>query len=148
MSRLPPDEMHDALQAVLEDMQQTVDALVLALEAERSAVYAADNGALDRAGTRKQSLMQRLEQLDAERRQLRREIPATAPAATPAWTRIKQSLRTCQQLNQRNGSAVNQRLVQVREALSVLTGHAGERSLYGRAGELHASLRSQVLAEV
>ena len=148
MSRLPPGGANDALQAVLSDMQQALSQLALVLDAERAAVHALDSAALDGAGTSKQSLLQRLEQLDLERQQLLREAPFAVPASAAAWPQIVQSLRACQQLNQRNGSAVSRRLVQVREALSILTGHAGEGGLYGRGGELRASLRSQVLAEV
>ena len=53
----------------------------------------------------------------------------------------------CQQLNQRNGYLVGVRLQQVRKALAVLTGNDVEPSVYGRAGEMHTSLRSQSLAE-
>ncbi|MHB1057524.1 MAG: flagella synthesis protein FlgN [Rhodanobacter sp.] len=144
-------ELDDALTAVLGDMRQAVDQLAQVLEAERTALDAGDSEALDQAGARKQALMLQLEQLDDERRQLGREQPGREQAATdaspePAWAGIVQSLRHCQQLNQRNGNAVNQRLNLVRQALAVLTGHAGESGLYGRSGELHASPRSHVLA--
>jgi flagella synthesis protein FlgN len=147
MSMSRPAEMGEALQAVLLDMRHAVDALAHTLEDEREAITSGDSHALDDAGTAKQALMHRLEQLDIERRQLTREAPAAAQALAAAWDDIVAALRHCHQLNLRNGSAVNQRLGQVREALSILTGHAGEGGLYGRAGELRASLRSQVLAE-
>ena len=146
MNRQLQHEFDDALTAVLGDMRQAVDQLAQVLEAERTALDAGDSEALDRAGARKQALMLQLEQLDAERRQLGREQATTNAALEPAWAGIVQSLRQCQQLNQRNGSAVNQRLNLVRQALAVLTGHAGESGLYGRSGELHASPRSHVLA--
>lgn len=139
-------ELNDALTAVLGDMQQTVDQLVQVLEAERAALDHSRSDALDHAGARKQALMQQLEQLDAERQLLAREHPAISAALEPVWAQVVQTLRHCHQLNQRNGSTVNQRLTQVRQALAVLTGHAGESELYGRSGELQASLRSQVLA--
>jgi flagella synthesis protein FlgN len=139
-------ELDDALTAVLGDMQQAVDQLAQVLEAERTALDTGDSEALDRAGARKQALMLQLEQLDAERQQLAREQATTDSAPERAWAGIVQSLRHCQLLNQRNGSAVNQRLTLVRQALAVLTGHVGESELYGRSGELHASLRSHVLA--
>lgn len=148
MSRLPPSDVNDAVQAVLSDMQEALRQLALVLDAERTAVHAFDSAALDSAGSSKQSLMQHLEELDTERQQLLREVPRLSPAYTAAWPQIMQSMRTCQQLNQRNGSAVAQQLVQVREALSILTGHAGEGSLYGRGGALSTSLRSRVLVEV
>ena len=138
-------ELNDALTAVLGDMQQAVDQLAQVLEAERSALDTSSE-ALDHAGARKQAIMQQLEQLDAERQLLCREQPEMTAVLEPVWARVVQSLRHCHLLNQRNGSTVNQRLTQVRQALAVLTGHAGESELYGRSGELHASLRSQVLA--
>lgn len=147
MSRPLQGELDSALATVLGDMRQAIDELTLALEAECAALGSNDSEALDNAGTRKQALMLQLEQLDTERRQLGRELPATPTTTDPLWSDILQSLRRCQQLNQRNGSAVNQRLNQVRQALSILTGHAGESGLYGPTGGLHASLRSQVLAE-
>ena len=139
-------ELNAALTAVLDDMQQAVDLLGQVLETERTALDTSNSAALDDAGARKQAIMQQLEQLDAERQLLSREQPDVAAALAPVWARIVHSLRQCHQLNQRNGSTVNLRLTQVRQALAVLTGHAGESELYGRSGELHASLRSQVLA--
>lgn len=145
MSRLLQDELDSALTAVLDDMQQAVGQLVQVLEAERSALGANSSEALDQAGARKQALMQQLEQLDAERLQLSRELPAVATRLEPVWADIVQSLRGCQQLNQRNGNAVSRRLGQIRQALSILTGHIGESELYGRTGELRTGLRSQAL---
>ncbi|MEO6798902.1 MAG: flagellar protein FlgN [Rhodanobacter sp.] len=139
-------ELNDALASVLADMQQTTDQLLAVLEAERTALDSASSKALDQAGTQKQALTQQLEQLDAERQLLCREQPARQVALEKEWQHVVQSLRQCQRLNQRNGSMVNQRLALVRQALAVLTGHTGERELYGRSGELHGSLRSQVLA--
>jgi flagellar biosynthesis protein FlgN len=139
-------ELNAALTAVLGEMQQAVDQLGQVLEAERTALNTSSSDALDQAGARKQALMQQLERLDAERQLLGREHPALAAALEPVWAHVVQSLRQCHLLNQRNGRAVNQRLTQVRQALAVLTGHAGESELYGCSGELRASLRSQVLA--
>lgn len=148
MTGLSPGEASGALQAVLADMQQALDELAQTLDSEHAAVRTLDSATLDRAGANKQSLLLRLEQLDAERQQLLRAAPRARPARDTAWSAIEQSLRTCQQLNQRNGSMVNQRLGHVREALSILTGHAGEGGLYDQAGGVRASLRSHVLAEV
>ncbi|TAL89962.1 MAG: flagellar protein FlgN [Rhodanobacter sp.] len=139
-------ELNDALASVLDDMQHSANQLLTVLEAERSALDSVSTDALDQAGTRKQALMQQLEQLDAERQLLCREQPARQAALEPEWARVVQLLRHCHTLNQRNGSIVNQRLIRVRQALAILTGHPGERELYDRSGELHGSLRSQVLA--
>ena len=139
-------ELNDALASVLDEMQQVAGQLLAVLEAERDALDNASPAALDQAGTSKQAIMQQLEQLDAERIQLCREQPARQAALQPEWQRVMDALGQCHLLNQHNGRAVSQRLGQVRQALGVLTGQAGESALYGRSGELHASLRSQVLA--
>lgn len=147
MSRQLQGELDSALKAVVDDMRRDVDELTQALQAERTALGAGDSEALNRVGARKQALMLQLEQLDAERLQLCRESPAAATRLEQDWVQIVQSLRDSQRLNQRNGDEVNQRLRQVRKALSILTGHASESGLYGRAGELHVNLRSRALAE-
>jgi len=139
-------EFGEALAAVQEEMRQALDQLVQVLEAERDALDAGDSAALGHAGTRKQALMQQLEQLDAERRQLVREQPQTEATSEPAWSAIVQSLQHCHRLNQRNGGIVNQRLQLVRQALAVLTGADGNSGLYDRSGELHAGARSRPLA--
>ncbi|MEO8777313.1 MAG: flagellar protein FlgN [Rhodanobacter sp.] len=139
-------ELNDALASVLGDMQQVSDQLLSVLEAERVALDNASVEALDRASTQKQARMQQLEQLDAERQLLCREQPVRQAALTSEWQHVLQSLRQCHMLNLRNGRAVNQRLTQVRQALAILTGHAGDGEIYGRSGELHGSLRSQVRA--
>lgn len=139
-------ELNDALASVLDDMQQAANQLLTALEAERTALDDACIEALDHASTRKQALMQQLEQLDSERQLLCREQPVRQAALESEWQHVLHTLRRCHTLNQRNGHAVNQRLTQVRQALAILTGHTGDSELYGRSGELHRSLRSQVRA--
>lgn len=141
-------ELETALTAVVEDLHQAVTELAATLAAEREALVAADAGALDRAGARKQALMQRLEQLDAERLQLLRlASPAAAAQVEARWQQVLVLLKSCHDANQRNGSLVNQRLVQVRQALAVLTGQGNDGvGVYGPAGELRSALRSHHLA--
>ena len=139
-------ELNDALASVLDEMQLRADELQSTLEAERAALDRADAAALDAAGNRKQALMQQLEQLDAERQLLQRQQPVGDAVRESRWAQVLQVLRHCHALNQRNGSLVNQRLAQLRQALAILTGHAGESELYGSSGELHGSLRSKSLA--
>ena len=147
MNRQLQSELSGALKAVIGDMQVAVDDLMLALEAEQVALSQSDCDALNKAGTSKQVLMLQLEQLDSERLQLSRESPAMAARLDAEWSAVVESLRKAQQMNLRNGDEVNQRLRQVRKALTVVTGHTGESGLYGRAGELQLNLRSRSLAE-
>jgi len=140
-------ELDHALTAAVEEMRLAVGQLMDTLDTERSALETADVDALNRAGASKHELMMRLEQLDSERVQLSQGAPEASRALAPKWQEILQSLRACQQLNQRNGHLVGVRLQQVRKALAVLTGNETEASVYGRAGDLRTSLRSQTLAE-
>src|SRR6185312_788966 len=72
----PPlrQEFAEALAAVQGEMRQGLEQLAQVLETERAALDGGDIEALDRAGARKQALMQQLEQLDAERRLLARAV--------------------------------------------------------------------------
>ncbi len=140
-------ELDHALTATVEEMRLAVEQLADALTEERSALETADVASLNRAGASKHSLMVRLEHLDGERVQLSQSAPDANRSLAPSWQQILQSLRACQQLNQRNGYLVGVRLQQVRKALAVLTGNDLEASVYGRAGEMRSSLRSQTLAE-
>lgn len=140
-------ELEAALAAVVEDLDRSAAELAATLADEREALIAADALALDRAGERKQALMQQLEQLDAERVQMLKLEPAAAARVEARWREVLEQLRRCHELNQRNGSLVSQRLAQVREALAVLTGQGGDaRSLYGPGGEVRTPLRSHHLA--
>lgn len=140
-------ELDHALTAAVEEMRLAVAQLMDALNTERTALETADVDTLNQAGASKHELMLRLEQLDSERLQLSQGAPEASRALAPKWQEVLQSLRACQQLNQRNGTLVGIRLQQVRKALAVLTGNETEASVYGRAGDLRTSLRSQTLAE-
>ncbi|WP_266184009.1 flagella synthesis protein FlgN [Dyella humicola] len=140
-------ELDHALTATVEEMRLAVEQLADALQTERTALATADVEALNQAGASKHALMVRLEQLDSERVQLGQSAPGATHALAPLWQQVLQSLRACQQLNQRNGYLVSLRLQQVRKALAVLTGNDTEPSVYSRGGELRTSLRSQTLAE-
>jgi len=147
MSKALHHELEAALDAVVEDLHQAATGLSSALVAEREALVAADAAALDRAGAHKQALMQKLEELDAERVQILKLEPAAAARVEPRWREVLEVIRGCQEMNQRNGSLVNQRLAQVREALAVLSGQGGDvRSVYGPGGEVRTALRSHHLA--
>lgn len=140
-------ELEAALDAVVEDLYRAAAELGAALAEEREALVAADALALDRAGARKQALMQQLEQLDAERVQMLKLEPAAAARIEPRWREVLERLKGCHELNQRNGGLVGQRLAQVREALAVLTGQGGDaKAVYGPGGDLRTALRSHHLA--
>lgn len=140
-------ELDGALSAVLDDMQNALAELAGVLEDERAALLAGDVAALDTAGARKQTLMRSLEQLDAERVQLGRNAPQIAAALEARWQAMLPTLRSCRDMNQRNGQVVGQRLASVRRALSILTGREPDSDVYGRRGSLHTRSQSHPLAE-
>lgn len=146
MSKDLRHEMADALDAVIGDMREEASRLAEALAAERGALERADADALHLAGGAKQTHLDRLEQLDAERQQLSRALAATTPAQRIAWEGVMAALAECQRANQSNGQIVGQRLRQVRQALSVLTGST-ESGVYGPGGTLRIDHRSLSLAE-
>lgn len=145
MSPALRQEFSEALTAVLGEMRQALAQLDRTLDTERAALETGDAEALGQAGTRKQALMQQLEQLDAERRQLAHEDAVGAAAQEPAWAEVLHALRACHQLNLRNGGLANRRLQMVRRALAVLTGDNEQADLYDRSGGLLASARSHAL---
>ncbi|HEX7817114.1 flagellar protein FlgN [Dyella sp.] len=140
-------EMHDALSAVLAEMQGAVADLEQVLSDERAALDQADAEALNRAGEQKQRLMHALEQLDAERVQLSHNMDSPSDIHQQTWSGILKSLAACQQANQRNGDIVEQRLQHVRRALAVLTGGKDEVDVYNPTGRVRGGFRSVSLAQ-
>jgi flagella synthesis protein FlgN len=140
-------ELKRALSDVLDEMRAAVDELASVLTTEQAALRSADTEALNHAGNRKQTLMMQLEQLDAERLQLASATPHVSAALEPTWRDVLDALRTCRELNQRNGSLVGERLGSVRRALAVLTGRTPDDGIYGRAGALQTTPHSQLLVE-
>jgi flagella synthesis protein FlgN len=140
-------ELDAALHAIVDDMRSATAQLIIVLEDERGALNRADAEALNRAGEAKQMLMLRLEQLDAERLHLSAASAHAAQTVSQAWNELLKTLTDCRDKNQRNGALVGQRLSQVRQALSVLTGNGHETGLYSHSGAMHSGHRSLPLAE-
>lgn len=136
----PPlrQEFDEAIAVVQGDVQVLV--------VEHAVLDGGDIEVLGRSGTRKQTLMQQLDHLDAEHRLPAHEELKVEAAPDPDWTAIVQSLQHCHRPNQRNGGLVSRRLQLVRQALAVLTGTDSGSGLYDRSGELLAGARSRPLA--
>jgi flagellar biosynthesis protein FlgN len=141
-------EIGDAIRAVLNEMSATIAQLIKVLDEERDALDCADAKALNRSGEAKQMLMRRLEQLDVERLHLNSTSAEAAQQVDAQWRELLKSLAECRDKNQRNGALVNQRLTQVRRALSVLTGTDSQMGTYGQNGAVHGAHRSVPLAQV
>lgn len=138
MTGVQQAELVLAQQAVVTEMQVATTELRAVLDAEREALDRRDSIALDAATAAKARLLQRLESLDAERRQLAGVAPAP-DAVVEVWRHICRQLDGCRRLNEANGSIVSRQLSHVRRALGILRG-SGEAPpmLYGPAGEARA----------
>lgn len=133
-----PFELAQARDAVVTDMQVATTELRAVLDAEREALGRCDSIALDAATSAKARLLQRLESLDGERRQL--GDLAHAQASSAIWQQICRQLDACRRLNETNGSIVAQQLAYVRRALGVLRGAGeGPPDLYGPGGHTQAN---------
>lgn len=141
-----PAELEAALRAVIAEMRGGVDILHEILLDERAALDSGDAIALDKASHAKQARLELIENLDSERRQLA-DAAGGDDASRDGWKEFVTALALCQQLNEINGRIVGQRMVQVRQALSLLTGGASDGELYGPGGRARASLRSSTLAQ-
>jgi flagellar biosynthesis protein FlgN len=141
-------ELGAALHTVLDEMSATTTQLINILDEERQALECADSKALNRSGEAKQMLLRRLEQLDVERLHLSNTGNDATQQTDSIWRDLLKTLAVCRDKNQRNGALVNQRLTQVRRALSVLTGNDSQAGTYGQNGAVHDSHRSVPLAQV
>lgn len=142
---LAPD-FDDARRAVYAEMAASVDALRGTLDAERAALDRLDPTALDAATAAKAQLLQRLESLEAERRQLDDVDGPRESSGT--WQRIRSQLDDCRRINEINGNIVEHQLRGVRQALGILRG-AGEAPpvLYGPAGHADAPVSTRSLSQ-
>lgn len=146
MTGAPQADLALAQDAVIADMQTATVELRAVLDAEREALDRHDSIALDAATSAKAQLLQRLESLDAERRQLEQLAPVCGPSAV--WTQICLQLGACRRINEINGSIVTQQLTFVRRALGVLRGSGeGAPALYGPAGQPQMSAFPRPLSQ-
>ncbi len=136
-----------ALAAVMGDLAVEVDALHASLIEERLALDQGDAQALDAAGRTKGNLLDRIEKLDVERRQLDAAAGVDS-LADPRWAPTVDRLRECRGLNETNGRIVGQRMSHVRQALAVLSGEGPDGGTYGPNGVAKVKLRSATLAQV
>lgn len=139
-------ELEDVRTTVVAEMEIAVVELRSVLDAERQALDRADSIALDAATAVKAQLLQRLESLDAERRQLVDIAPPREPSM--AWRNIRRQLDDCRRINAINGSIVEHQLQGVRRALGILRG-SGEAPpvLYGPGGHPQAQVPPRSLSK-
>ena len=136
-----------ALIAVMGDLAREIDALHASLIEERMALGQANPEALENVGKAKGKLLDRIDKLDIERRQLA-DAAGIDSLNDPRWTPTLDRLRECRQLNEVNGRIVGQRIGHVRQALALISGESPGASTYGPNGVAKVNLRSATLAQV
>lgn len=136
-----------ALVAVMGELARAVDSLHANLIDERMALDQADTSALEIVGRAKGQLLDRIEKLDVERRQLS-QASGIDSLADARWSATTDLLVECRRLNEVNGRIVHQRMGHVRQALALLAGDAPGGSTYGPQGTTKVRLRSAMLAQV
>jgi flagella synthesis protein FlgN len=146
MTPTPGTDFDAALGAVMGDLARDVDALHASLTDERTALDQANMPALEVAGRAKAQLLDHIEKLDGERRQLS-DAAGIDSLSDARWSPTIELLLECRRLNEVNGRIVAQRMGHVRQALALLAGDAPGGSTYGPNGATKVRLRSGMLAQ-
>jgi flagellar biosynthesis/type III secretory pathway chaperone len=126
--------MSTALTRLLNEQIRYAEAMLQTLEREKDALVAGDTGLLTAAGADKARLVESLEALETERRNL-----GDAERGSPEWQTLLGLISACKDQNQRNGALVKARSEQVQIALQALRGP--EPGFYDPSG-LKPSARS------
>lgn len=147
MTQPPGSDFDAALAGVMGDLAREVDGLHAHLIDERMALDQADAAALEAVGRAKSASLDRIDRLDAERRQLS-DASGIDSLNDARWSHTVERLLECRRLNDTNGRIVGQRIGQVRQALAVISGDAPNGSTYGPDGTARIKLRSATLAQV
>jgi flagella synthesis protein FlgN len=117
------------LSAVIDEQLRCAEAMLETLTRENQALADGNHDALGVATEAKAKLVDALEKLERERREL---APADGAPGTAAWQRLRDVIAECKDRNQRNGVLLKARAESVRIALKTLRG--SEPELYGATG--------------
>jgi flagellar biosynthesis/type III secretory pathway chaperone len=120
---------------VLGEQIRHAEAMLDALAREHGALAAGDTDALGAASSAKAEIVETLERLEVERRELAAVVGDEARAAAE-WQRLRTLVAECKQRNDKNGALLKARADNVRVALKALRGD--EPELYGRSGRAPA----------
>jgi flagella synthesis protein FlgN len=155
-------ELARALVANVGEIAVAAHRLHAVLKDESAVLASADDAALLEITGIKTQLLQSLEVLESERMHLIGELRTGSrhapfamvraltpyPAALTAWDDAVETLKACRALNEANGTVVELRLRQVRQALALLTGASPAAGLYGPQGAPESLRRSTVIARI
>jgi flagellar biosynthesis/type III secretory pathway chaperone len=154
-------ELTSALAATVGEIAAATRKLLITLEEEREALQLGDDSRLLYVTGVKTGLLQSLESFEAERQHLVSQIHSGSPPVpfamkralkgspetTALWEETVELLGYCRTLNQSNGSAVELRLGQIRQALEILSGAPANAGLYGPQGARQSLRRSTPIAK-
>lgn len=137
MSTLVPTLRESGLIDVLDEQIRSAQAMLNALELELHALRENDAERLNAAGADKARLVETLEHLEHERRDLTRALSIELSTvddvdAAEKWRELLDLIAECQRRNQQNGGLVKARREQVLSALKVLKG--SDLELYDARG--------------
>ena len=130
--------MSTPLTDLLNEQIRCAEAMLQTLGRENDALVAGDIELLTLAGADKARLVESLEALEIERRNLAAG-DATSDRGSPQWRSLLDLISACKDQNQRNGALVKARSEQVQIALQALRG--SEPGFYDPSG-LKPSARS------
>lgn len=137
MSMARHDLRESGLIALLDEQIRSAQAMLSALEHEQSALRDGDAEGLNAAGADKARLVETLESLEHERRDLTTALQIELSSvddtdAADRWRELLQLIAECRRRNHRNGGLVKARREQVLSALKVLRG--SDLGLYDARG--------------
>jgi flagella synthesis protein FlgN len=124
------DRLEASLKAVLGEQVRCAEAMLETLTRESAALAGGDHDALEAATAAKTKLVDTLEKLESQRRDMTQSDDG--PRGTGEWQRLTDLIARCKEQNQRNGTLLKARAENVRVALRALRGEGPE--LYGASG--------------
>jgi flagellar biosynthesis/type III secretory pathway chaperone len=137
----------DSLSLILSEQIRCAEAMLGTLSRENEALVAGDADELNAAGAEKARLVEALEALETERRNLAAVIEATFKGETATagsqWQTLLELVAECKRANQSNGALVRARGEQVRAALGIVRG--AESALYDGNGTAAAGRSARPL---
>lgn len=138
------DGVLSPLAAVLDEQIRCAEAMLAVLDREARALDAGDAEALNDAGGEKTQIVESLDALERERRDLAAVAsPSAREALDGRWQRLLDLTERMKAENARNGARVDARREQVLAALRLLRG--ADVPLYDAAGERRPSREGRVL---
>jgi len=112
------------MERVLDDQIRTAEAMLGTLDSENRALLDNDVDALNLAGTNKARLLQTMENLERERREIAEKLNVSweDELGGDRWQRLLNLMQKCHRRNQSNGALVKVRRDQLLEIMKIVSG--------------------------